>query len=63
MLINQDEWNCVIEVQKVLVEVFCIVVMICGLVEGEYKNGKVLVEFQDKGVQVDQILCEVLFKL
>ncbi|MEP0617076.1 MAG: C4-dicarboxylate ABC transporter, partial [Marinobacter sp.] len=34
-----------------------------GLAEGEYKNGKVLAEFQDKGVQADQIPRDVLLKL
>ncbi|MDX1559987.1 MAG: C4-dicarboxylate ABC transporter, partial [Marinobacter sp.] len=63
MLINQDEWDSATEAQKALVEASCTAATTRGLAEGEYKNGKVLAEFQDKGVQADQIPRDVLLKL
>jgi len=63
MLINKDEWNKATAAQKALVEASCTAATTRGLAEGEYKNGKVLAEFQDKGVQADQIPRDVLLKL
>jgi TRAP-type mannitol/chloroaromatic compound transport system substrate-binding protein len=63
MLINQDQWNKTTEAQKALVEASCTAATTLGLAEGEYKNGKVLAEFQEKGVQADQIPRDVLKEL
>jgi len=63
MLINKDEWARATDAQKALVEASCTAATTRGLAEGEYKNGKVLAEFQDKGVQADQIPRDVLLKL
>jgi len=63
MLINRDQWNKTTAAQKALVEASCTAATTRGLAEGEYKNGKVLAEFQDKGVQADQIPRDVLKQL
>ncbi|PAV25295.1 TRAP-type mannitol/chloroaromatic compound transport system substrate-binding protein [Tamilnaduibacter salinus] len=63
MLINQNEWDKTTEAQKALVEASCTAATTRGLAEGEYKNGKVLETFQEKGVQADQIPRDILTKL
>jgi len=63
MLINKDEWNAATDQQKALIETTCTAATMMGLTEGEYKNGKVLEGFQEKGVQADQIPRDILVKL
>ena len=63
MLINQDEWDAASDGQKALIETTCTAATTMALAEGEYKNGTILQEFQQKGVQTDQIPREVLREL
>ncbi|TFH85829.1 TRAP transporter substrate-binding protein [Billgrantia azerbaijanica] len=63
MLINEEEWARTTDAQKALVEASCTAATTLGLAEGEYKNGKVLQEFQGKGVNADQIPTDVLKEL
>ncbi|MBK1669419.1 C4-dicarboxylate ABC transporter [Rhodovibrio sodomensis] len=63
MLINGDEWKQASEQQKALIETTCTAATMRGLAEGEYKNGKVLQGFQEKGVQANQIPRDVLREL
>ncbi|MDX1607458.1 MAG: hypothetical protein R3202_14800, partial [Candidatus Competibacterales bacterium] len=63
MLINGDEWAETSEQQKALVRTTCTAATLMGLSEGEWKNGKVLAEFQERGVENDLIPTEVLERL
>lgn len=63
MLINGDEWERASDSQKALIEITCTAATTMGLAEGEYKNGTILQEFQEKGVQTDQIPMDVLREL
>lgn len=63
MLINKDEWEAASASQKSLIETTCTAATTMGLAEGEYKNGSILQEFQEKGVQTQQIPIEVLREL
>jgi TRAP-type mannitol/chloroaromatic compound transport system substrate-binding protein len=63
MLINQDEWDAATDQQKALINTTCTAATMMGLTEGEYKNGTVLQEFQEKGVQADQIPRDILVEL
>ncbi len=63
MLINRDEWEAASASQKSLIETTCTAATTMGLAEGEYKNGSILQEFQEKGVQTQQIPIEVLREL
>jgi len=63
MLINKDEWNAATDQQKALIDTTCTAATMMGLTEGEYKNGTVLQEFQEKGVQADQIPRDILVEL
>lgn len=63
MLINGDEWAKASDSQKALIETTCTAATTMGLAEGEYKNGSILQEMQDKGVQVQQIPRDVLREL
>ncbi|MBK1696816.1 TRAP transporter substrate-binding protein [Rhodovibrio salinarum] len=63
MLINQEEWDATTDQQKALIETTCTAATMRGLAEGEYKNGKVLQGFREKGVNADQIPRSVLREL
>jgi TRAP-type mannitol/chloroaromatic compound transport system substrate-binding protein len=63
MLINKDEWGKISEQQQALIKNVCTAATLMGLSEGEWKNGKVLAGFQDKGVHAEQIPMPVLKKL
>ena len=63
MLINGDEWKGLSDQNKALVETSCTAATMMGLSEGEYKNGKVLAGFQEKGVKNEMIPMETLKKL
>ena len=63
MLVNGDEWEAATEGQKALIETTCTAATMRGLAEGEYKNGSILQEFQQKGVQTQQIPMDVLREL
>ena len=63
MLINGDEWAAATDAQKALVESVCTAAVLRGLAEGEYKNGAVLSELQEKGVNIGQIPPEILQQL
>jgi len=63
MLINKDEWNAATDQQKALIETTCTAATLMGLTEGEFKNGKVLQGFREKGVQADQIPRDILVEL
>ncbi|MDX1574577.1 MAG: TRAP transporter substrate-binding protein [Kiloniellales bacterium] len=63
MLINGEEWDKATDAQKALVESVCTAAVLRGLAEGEYKNGAVLAELQNKGVNTGQIPVEILQQL
>ena len=63
MLINKDSWEKTTKAQKALVVASCTAATTMALAEGEYKNGKVLAGFQEKGVHADQIPIDVLKEL
>ena len=63
MLINDEEWASLDDEQKALVETTCTAATMMGLAEGEYKNGAVLAELQEKGIQTDMIPVPVLQEL
>ncbi|HDZ37682.1 MAG TPA: TRAP transporter substrate-binding protein [Marinobacter sp.] len=63
MLINKDAWEKTTKAQKALVVASCTAATTMALAEGEYKNGKVLAGFQEKGVHADQIPIDVLKEL
>lgn len=63
MLINGDEWNKTTDAQKAMIESTCTAATLRGLAEGEYKNGAVLAELQEKGVQNDLLPVEILREL
>lgn len=63
MLINKDEWEATSDGHKALIETTCTAATTMALAEGEYKNGTILQEFQEKGVQTDQIPLDVLREL
>lgn len=63
MLVNKAEWEKASASQKALIETTCTAATTMGLAEGEYKNGTILQEFQEKGVQTDQIPLDVLREL
>ncbi len=63
MLINKDAWNKASKSQQSLINTTCTAATMMGLSEGEYKNGKVLAGFQEKGVHADQIPVDVLRQL
>ncbi len=63
ILVNNDAWADLDDAQRALVETTCTAATMMGLAEGEYKNGKVLAEFQEKGVQNDMIPMPVLNEL
>lgn len=63
MLINGDQWKAASEQQKALVVSSCTAGVLMGLAEGEYKNGAVLAELIEEGINVDQIPEDILFKL
>jgi TRAP-type mannitol/chloroaromatic compound transport system substrate-binding protein len=63
MLINGDAWDKATEAQKSLIETTCTAATTRALAESEYKNGKVVAEFQDKGVKARQIPDSMLKEL
>lgn len=63
ILVNNEQWADLDDAQKALVETTCTAATMMGLAEGEYKNGKVLAEFQERGVQNDMIPMPVLKEL
>ena len=63
MLINNEEWSDLSDDQKALVETTCTAATMMGLAEGEYKNGAVLAQLQEKGIQTDLIPMPVLEEL
>ncbi|MGD8430761.1 MAG: TRAP transporter substrate-binding protein [Ectothiorhodospiraceae bacterium] len=63
MLINGDEWKNASEETRDLVETTCTAATLMGFSEGEYKNGKVLAGFQEKGVHNELIPRKVLEQL
>jgi TRAP-type mannitol/chloroaromatic compound transport system substrate-binding protein len=63
MLINKDDWESTTDQQKALIETTCTAATMRGLAEGEYKNGKVLQGFREKGVNANQIPRSVLREL
>ena len=63
MLINGDEWKEATDAQKALVESVCTAAVLRGLAEGEYKNGAVLAELQEKGINIGTIPPEILLEL
>ena len=63
MLINGDAWEQASEQQKTLIKTTCTAATTMALAESEAKNGKVLAEFQEKGVTTGQIPQDMLMKL
>ncbi|MCS4502943.1 TRAP transporter substrate-binding protein [Arhodomonas aquaeolei] len=63
MLINKDDWNALGENQRSQIDTACMAATTYALSESEAKNGKVLMEFQDKGVHTAQIPEPVLKEL
>ncbi len=63
MLINGDKWEAATEQQKALIKTTCTAATTRALAEGEFKNGSILQEFQEKGVKTQQIPKEVLKEL
>jgi len=63
MLINGNAWDAATDSQKALIETTCTAATTMALAEGEWKNGKVLQGFREKGVNADQIPRETLAKL
>jgi TRAP-type mannitol/chloroaromatic compound transport system substrate-binding protein len=63
MLINGDDWGKTTDAQKALIESVCTAAVLRGLAEGEYKNGAVLAELQEKGVKTGQIPMDILKQL
>ena len=63
MLINGDEWDAATDSQKALIETTCTAATTMALAEGEWKNGRVLQEFQEQGVNAEQIPRETLLEL
>ena len=63
MLINGDAWEQASESQKALIETTCTAATTRALAESEYKNGKVIAKFQDKGVKARQIPDSMLAEL
>lgn len=63
VLVNGDEWEGLSEQQKTNIQVACMAATTYGLAESEAKNGEVLANFQDRGVQADQIPTPILKEL
>lgn len=63
MLINGDQWKSASEQQKALVESTCTAGTMMGLAEGEYKNGAVLADLIENGINVGTIPEEILLEL
>ncbi len=63
MLINGDAWEAATKSQKALIQTTCTAATTKALAESEYKNGKVLANFQDQGVNAEQIPKDVLMEL
>jgi TRAP-type mannitol/chloroaromatic compound transport system substrate-binding protein len=63
MLINGDAWEQASDAQKTMIKTTCTAATTIALAESEAKNGKVLAEFQDKGVTTNQIPEDMLMEL
>jgi TRAP-type mannitol/chloroaromatic compound transport system substrate-binding protein len=63
MLINGDAWEQASDAQKTMIKTTCTAATTIALAESEAKNGKVLAEFQDKGVTTNQIPDDMLMEL
>jgi TRAP-type mannitol/chloroaromatic compound transport system substrate-binding protein len=63
MLINGDQWKSATAQQKALVEATCTAGVMRGLAEGEYKNGAVLTDLANNGINIGEIPDDILFKL
>ena len=63
MLINGEDWAKTTDAQKALIESVCTAAVLRGLAEGEYLNGAVLTELQEKGVNIGKIPMEILQQL
>ncbi len=63
LLVNGDEWDKMTDAQKALVDAVCTAAVTRALAEGEYKNGEILANFQEQGVNANQIPIEILREL
>jgi TRAP-type mannitol/chloroaromatic compound transport system substrate-binding protein len=63
LLVNKEQWDGTSDAQKALIETTCTAATLRGLAEGEYKNGAVLRQLQEQGINVGQIPREILERL
>jgi TRAP-type mannitol/chloroaromatic compound transport system substrate-binding protein len=63
LLVNGDEWAKTTDSQKSLVNATCTAAVTRALAEGEFKNGFVVKELQEKGIHTNKIPADVLKQL